>query len=174
MMRKTKLTLIILLALMTSIGSAAKGVKDFVSVFMENLQQSCDSIEVKDFNCVTVSPSMISQLRQIMSAEDESDGDVEQIPDLLTHGRSMRIFSAVRKSEKYYTEAVKLLESDKKHYKPFAGEGAQRKSTPVWVRKNGSKVVEMIVFNRTNDDQLHIVNVTGDMNKDFINLLLKM
>ena len=106
MMRKTKLTLIILLALMTSIGSAAKGVKDFVSVFMENLQQSCDSIEVKDFSCVTVSPSMISQLRQIMSAEDESDGDVEQIPDILTHVKSMRIFFFFFKPEKYYTEAV--------------------------------------------------------------------
>ena len=50
---------------------------------------------------------------------------------------------------------------------------SDKENTCIWLRKNKDTVIEIIQINKKEDD-LKVVNFTGEMTNDFVNELLKM
>jgi hypothetical protein len=89
----------------------------------------------------------------------------------LPHIKSLRVFSAQQNSDAYYENVTTLLNKNKSTYKPYST--ADKENTCIWLRKNKNTVIEIIQINKKEDD-LKVVNFTGEMTNDFVNELLKM
>lgn len=167
-----KLTLWLLLTVLLPLSLSAEKAQDFVSRLLGNLEGQYSAADNEDYACITVSPSMMDKMLKMLQSSERKDD--EQIQRILPHIKSMRIFSATKHEERYNQAARKLLKDYPKSYKPFRVDTSKTATPCVWIRKSGSKVVEMIVVNAKDDNGLQIINITGDMNKEFVNELLKM
>ena len=146
---------------------------DFVALLLSNLNEEQGTGQNEDYSCITVSPTMMDKVLKMIQEKDSDEND-EQIQKILPNIKSMRIFSATKHPGKYYAEATELLSKKAKNYKPFKVDEKKKEKPCVWIRKNGNKVVEMIVLNKKDEEGLHIINITGNMNKSFVDELLKM
>ena len=166
-------TLIIslLLSLTVNIAGANKA-KDFVEQLVASLNAEEQPGQGCEYDCVTVSPSMMEKVIKMMQARDGKDD--EQIQNALKHVKSMRIFSATKRAEYYYSETTKLLRKNAKKYQPFQTNGGTGKEPCVWLRKDGNKVIEMVVLNHNQDVAFQAITLTGDMSRQFVDELLKM
>lgn len=148
----------------------AKNDKDFVAIFIDRITEITDSLEIDstDYECVTISPSMIERMLQMVEEKSEEQTALEHI---LPHVKSLRIFSSMDKSELLFNQAQYLLDQYSQRYKCVRIH--LTRVPQIWIRKNRNKVIEMIVCKRE-ADALRIVNLTGDINQEFIDELLKM
>ena len=89
----------------------------------------------------------------------------------MPHVKSLRIFQAQQNIDFYHSNATLLLNKNKKIYKPYNTAG--KDSSCIWLRKNKDKVIEIVKLNKTDED-IKVVNFTGDMTDDFVAELLKM
>lgn len=160
-------------SLLLSLSVNAQQAKDFVELLMNDLKEQYQEAENEEYGCVTVSPFMMEKMLEIMQTNNSQDNDL--IERLISHVKSMRIFSATKNIDRYHAEAQQLLEKNEKQYKAFQADAQKKDTQPcVWIRKSGQKVVEMIVLNLTEGQNFIIINLTGNMDKAFIDELLKM
>ncbi len=146
---------------------------DFVALLMSRLEEKQETAQKEEYGCVTVSPAMVEKVLKMMQEKNEDEND-EQIQKILPNIKSMRIFSTTKHANKYYAEATKLLSRKAKSYKPFKADEKKDKKPCVWIRKNGNNVIEMVVLDKKDEEKFHIINITGNMNKAFVDELLKM
>lgn len=165
-----KLFVCLCLALSATVLRAAR-VEDFVAQLVTSLTQT-EQTDMTDFNCVTVSPQMMEKVITMMQNNEIKDD--EQLQSALKHVKSMRIFSANRRGAHYYAETLKLLGKNLKNYKPFVADKNTDKKPCVWLRKNGRKVIEMVVINHSGEDNFQVINLTGDMNREFVDELFRI
>lgn len=167
-----KLILSLLLCLTTLNVAAANKAKDFVAqlVALLNTEEQADT--ENEYDCVTVSPTMMDKVVKMMQERDNKNEG--QIQNALKHVKSMRIFSATKRAEHYYAETLKLLRKNAKRYQPFQTNAKTGRDPNVWLRKDGNKVIEMVVLNHNQEANFQIINITGDMNRQFVDELLKM
>lgn len=163
----------LILSLVLPLRISAESITDFVALLLNNLEEEQETVQNEDFNCITVSPTMMDKVLKMIQKKSTDDNG-EQIQKILPNIKSMRIFSATKHPGKYYAEATELLSKKAKNYKPFKVDEKKKEKPCVWIRKNGNKVVEMVVLDKKNEEGLHIINITGNMNKAFVDELLKM
>jgi hypothetical protein len=166
-----KFIVCLILSLSVNLAGANKA-NDFVAQLVASLNAEEQTAQEGEYDCVTVSPTMMDKVVKVMQQRESKDGT--QVQNALKHVRSMRIFSATKRTEHYYAETLKMLRKNAKRYKPFQTNAKSGKDPNVWLRKDGNKVIEMVVLNRNQDDCFQIINITGDMSRQFVNELLKM
>lgn len=153
----------LLVAMMAGAALMAQNAQDFASKFMTQCEEDTA------VHCVTVGPKMMEQLtRQPDTARD--DNMAQAIQKL----KSARIVTASTRGEEYFQMAEELLKknpqrfSHNKSYRNNSGHGT------FYTRKtrNGD-TVELIMLHATPQGTLVIVNLTGDIDDEFINSLTK-
>ncbi|MEG2156797.1 MAG: DUF4252 domain-containing protein [Bacteroidaceae bacterium] len=120
----------------------------------------------EDLELITISPRMVQEMTEKIKNNKSAD--------ILSHIKSIRIVKANRSANKYRTEALELLKKNKHRYQPYTTSNDPTDEIQVWMRKRGKKIVELITLNRDKDGLFQVVNVTGEMDDEFIKTIAKM
>ena len=137
----------------------SKSSGDFSSRFMKEKKRS------EDVTFVTISPRMLREM--VSRASDKHKAEI------LSHIKSIRIVEVARGAEKYHTEALDLLQKNKNRYQLY-GAAESRKGQQVWMRKKKGSIVELITLLLDKEGRFKLVNVTGEMDDEFIQLMTEM
>lgn len=157
-----KRLLLILSLVFTTLSLAAQNQQDFAGQFMR-LYGKTTSLE-----CSTVSPTMMGKMMKEVPADKQN-----HVRQVLTRVKSIRVVSNSKSSETsdLTDKAIDLVTQNSQRYQAY---GATTTKRGVWMRKKGNAIVEIVVVNGTSPSRLHIVNLTGNMDDDFLDELLKM
>lgn len=138
--------------------------QDFATKFMEQ----CG--EKYKIECQTVSPKMMKKMTDIL-AEPNEDKDGEVSEYLLSKLKSARIITAGQHAEKLFHKAENLIEKNKNRFSPLTETFADRYNR-IFVRKHDETVRELVMLQLDEGKKtLTIVNLTGEMDEKFMNLL---
>lgn len=162
MKRVLCLLVIIIMALP---GAMAQRGQDFASRFV---QQCGEDTTVK---CITVSPKMMEQL-VTMGGENRNDTLMQAMAKL----RSARIVQADTNGDYYYQKAEALLKKNPGRFK-FVKNFRTEHSEGVFYnrQKRSGKVVEMVMVCESKENERFVlVNLTGDIDEEFIEILSRM
>lgn len=161
-MRRALCLLTIIMATMTAMAQRGQ---DFASRFM---QQYKEDGSVK---CITVSPKMMEQL-MAMEGSDRNDSLMQAIAKL----KSMRIVQTESDGEPYYQQAETLLKKNAKRFEYVKNFRTERAEGAFYQRKKtDDKVVELVMVGLSKiDNRFVLVNLTGDIDEEFIELLSQM
>ena len=147
---------------MTAMGQRGQ---DFASRFM---QQCKEDSSVK---CITVSPKMMEQV-MAMEGTDRNDSLMQAIAKL----KSMRIVQTNADGEPYYQQAEELLKKNARRFEFIKTFRTERAEGVFYQRKKGDdKVVELVMVCLSKlDHRFVLVNLTGDIDEEFVELLSQM
>ena len=160
-----KRVLCLLVIIMATITAMAQRGQDFASRFM----QECKNDSA--VSCITVSPKMMEQL-MAMEGNNRNDSLMQAIAKL----KSMRIVQADKSGENYYHQAEALLKKNAKRFEHVKNFRTERAEGFFYQRKKGDdKVVElvMVCLSRT-DNRYVLINLTGDIDEEFVEILSRM
>lgn len=152
------------MATLLSAAVFAQSGQDFASKFVEQ----CDVDTA--VQCITVSPRMMEQLTKEADAKSN-----ESMAQAIQKLKSARIVSTSTRGEEYYKQAEELLKKNPqrfthdKDYRSSHGHGTfyTRKT------KNGDTVELVLLHSDTEAGILVIVNLTGDIDEEFISSLTR-
>lgn len=160
-----KRAICIIAILLTAIGGAsAQRGQDFASRFM----QQCDGDTA--VQCITVSPKMMEQLTK--QADTSHNENMAQAIEKL---KSARIVTASTQGEDYYQIAENLLKRNPQRFHHYKSYRTERAHGAFYTRKlkSGSTVELIMLHSSTESRRMVIVNLTGDIDDEFINSLTK-
>lgn len=149
---------------MMSVAVMAQGGQDFASKFMEQ----CDVDTA--VQCVTVSPKMMEQLTR--QADADHDGHMAQAIQKL---KSARIITTSVNGSDYYRRAEDLLKKNPQRFSKATSYHNDRAQGAFYTRKtkNGDTVELILLHSDIKAGTLVVVNLTGDIDEEFINSLTK-
>lgn len=156
---------ICLLALwLITVAAGAQRGQDFVSKFMQQYQGDTA------LHCVTVSPKMMEQLTRQPDANRNA-----HIAQAIEKLKSARIVTAHVRGEGYYKEAEELLKKNAQRFRHDKSYRTAHAYGAFYTRKDRSgDTVELIMLHTdTKARKLVIVNLTGDIDQEFVNALSK-
>ncbi|WP_336525273.1 DUF4252 domain-containing protein [Bacteroides acidifaciens] len=137
--------------------------QDFASKFMEQYSG-------KEIQCQTVSPLMMEKLIDVMPLTN-SEGNENVQEYLFSKLKSARIVTVTRNCENFFNKAENLIEKNKNRFSPLM-ERPTDKNNKIFVRKHNEMIRELVMLSLDTEDRTFtIVNLTGDMNDRFIQLL---
>lgn len=159
-----KKILSLLMTAIASVSMTAQNSQDFASKFM----QQCD--EDTAVQCITVSPKMMEKLTKQADANRN-----ENMAQAIQKLKSARIVTASVHGDEYYRKAEELLEKNRQRFsrnKDFRNGSAHGS---FYTRKTRSgDTVELIMLQTDSvKGNAVIVNLTGDIDNDFVNNLTK-
>lgn len=157
-----------LVCIMTVMAVAATALAQSAQDFASRFMQMCD--EDTAVVCVTVSPKMMEQLGRQNDAEISED-----MAQAIHKLKSARIVTATSNSDIYYDRAEKLLVKNSRRFRRSKSYNTQSVHGTFYTRqtKNGNTVELILLHNDTRKGTMVIVNLTGDIDKEFIDSLSK-
>ena len=159
-----KKTILIVLAMVASLAANAQRIADFASKYMD--ANKGDTL----LKCVTVGPRMMEQLTKMHDTQSN-----EAITQAIKKLKTARIVTVTESVDSYYEKAEKLLKQFPlrfSHDKDFRN--AHSYGTFYTRRQKDGAVVELIMLHAdTLKPAMVIVNLTGDIDKEFTELLSK-
>lgn len=138
---------------------------DFAARFMKGYA-SDDNI-----HCITLSPHMLEEMIKVTK---EANNEQRKINEILGHLKSIRIIEARNSSSKYHENAEDLLNKNKLRYQQIVSDTTDEKNSQVWIRKKGENIMELVLLKLSRDNTFQLVNITGNMNDEVINELMKI
>lgn len=156
---------VFVVAILVTICTYAQRGQDFASRFM----QQCEGDTA--VQCVTVSPSMMEQLTKQADASHN-----EHIAEAIEKLKSVRIVTASVHGGDYYQMAENLLKRNAQRFHHDKSYRTDHSYGAFYSRnlKSGSKVELIMLHADTKIGRLVIVNLTGDIDDEFINSLTKI
>lgn len=153
-----------MVALLATLGVMAQRGQDFASRFM----QQCKGDTA--VHCVTVSPKMMEQLTRQPGA-----GCNEHIAQAIEKLKSARIITASVHGEGYYQMAESLLKKNAQRFRHDRSYRSDQAYGVFYSRKGrGGETVELIMLHAdTKARSVVIINLTGDIDQEFINCLTR-
>lgn len=150
-----------LLLAFVCIAATAQKEEDFASRYMTLYGEGTS------LSCATVSPSMIERMMQLPAEEDNAS-----IKQVLSHLKSIRVVTAANPEEtpRLHEQAEALAKKNARRYKPYANDG----NKSVYMRRRGELILEIVLIASHPEGTFSIVNLTGNMDDDFISQLLKI
>lgn len=150
--------------LLAAIGATAQRGQDFASRFMQKFDGDTA------VQCVTVSPKMMEQLTK----QADTDHN-ERIAQAIEKLKSARIVTASTNGEGYYQKAEDLLKRNPRRFRHYKSYRTDHSHGAFYTRKlKGGDTVELIMLHTSDKTQrMVIVNLTGDIDDEFINSLTK-
>lgn len=132
--------------------------QDFASRFLN--EHTADT----NLTCVTISPKM---MEEIMNSESEKE---DEILDIISNLMSMQILTAEVEGQKYYDEALKIVEKNSGRFEPFLSFEDDAGNCRIMVRKKNDTIIELVMLMHEND-HFAVINFTGNMSLEFISKL---
>lgn len=153
-----------IMAVMTVAAVAAQNAQDFASRFMQEYEKDTAVL------CVTVSPKMMEQLTKYSDGENNT-GMTQAIQKL----KSARIVTASSNGREYYRQAEELLGKNSSRFRKNRSYNSTGAHGTFYTRqtKEGDTVELILLHNDTKQNTMVIVNLTGDIDDEFINSLAK-
>lgn len=138
---------------------------DFASKFMQKYK---DSTYV---TCVTISPKMMEQIVKRTEQSNE-DGHLIQVISKL---KSARIITTENHCNDCYNTAERLLKKNKQRFGHSKSYNSEHARGTFYTRKNKKEsIIELVMLHEDKKaDRLTIVNLTGDIDKEFMDGLIK-
>ena len=160
----TRLLCSLVMMLASATVALAQGGHDFASKFMEKCE---DDTAV---HCVTVSPKMMEQLTKQADASRN-----ERMAQAIEKLKSARIVTSSVHGEGYYHMAEDLLKKNAQRFHHDKSYKTDHAYGAFYTRKNkeGGTVELIMLHADTKTRRLVIVNLTGDIDSEFINSLTK-
>ncbi len=148
--------------LLMTVAAGAQTTMDFASKFMEQC------FEDTAVQCVTISPKMMEQLTKHPDAEHD-----EHLAQAMQKLKSARIVTASVRGEDYYRMAEELLKDNPQRFSHAQDYSNDHARGTFYVRKtsNGDTVELVMLHTDTTTGSLVIVNVTGDIDEEFVESL---
>jgi len=150
----------VLFILWMTLISVSASAQDFASRFLENHKPDAN------LTCVTISPKMIEK---VMDLDVNDDG---KMMDMISKLKSMQMLTSQSNGQKYYKEALGVLDKNQDRFKPFVSFEDKSENFQIMVRKKRSAIIELVMLMCENEN-FTIINFTGNMSKDFIDMLAK-
>jgi hypothetical protein len=151
----------VLLTLWMFLFSTVVVAQDFATRFMAEHKQDAN------LSCITISPTMMNKILKSSAA-----GKDEKMAEVISNLKSMQLISAEVKVRHYYREALKVIEENPNRFEPYLSFKGKSGECRIMVRKYKDAIVEMVMLT----DERHkftIINLTGNMNDEFISNLAK-
>lgn len=144
------------MAMLVQIATFAQHVPDFAEKFMSLCKDD------STVSCVTVSPKMMVQL-----VKQHIEGRPEGISHAISKLKSARIITA---SADYYQKAEDLLQKNSRRFRAEQDYRTDDQHGAFYTRRNKKgETVELIMLHENCErDRLTIVNVTGDIDEEFL------
>lgn len=158
-MRKT---ICIIIATIMSVAASAQSAKDFAQKFVEQ----CDVDTA--LQCVTISPSMMEQLTKKAGAQSNTN-----MAKAIQKLKSARIVTTSTNGEEYYKRAEDLLKRNSQRFTHTKDYRNNHSHGTFYVRKtrNGDTTEMVMLHADRQTGTLVIVNLTGDIDEEFVNSL---
>lgn len=136
----------------------AVSAQDFASRFLT--EHKADT----NLTCITISPKM---MEEIMKSGAEMD---DEVLDIISNLKSMQMLTAEVEGQKYYEEALKIVEKNRGRFEPFLSFKDKSEDCRIMVRKKNDAVIElvMLVYEK---GRFSMINFTGKMSPEFISRL---
>lgn len=153
-----------IIAVMTVAAAAAQNAQDFASRFMQAYEKDTAVL------CVTVSPKMMEQLTKYSDGGNKT-GMTQAIQKL----KSARIVTASCDGHEYYRQAEELLDRNSSRFHKNRSYNSPNAHGTFYTRKTkeGDTVELILLHADTKQNTMIIVNLTGDIDEEFINGLAK-
>ena len=149
-----------LMLVLTMAGSLAASAQDFASRFM--MEFSKDTT----IHCQTISPKMMEKLVNVHRKNNER----AEARQLIAKLKSARIIQGADKP-KYFLHAEKMLKHNRQRFIPL-NQSTARGNNQIFVRRKEDFIIELIMLNKDSAaGTFTIVNLTGDMDDEFIRVL---
>lgn len=139
------------MALLSVVVSA----QDFASRFMA--EHKGDS----NLTCVTISPKM---MKKIMKNDAEKD---KEVMDMISNLKSMQVLTSEVEGEKYFDAAIKVAEKNIGWFESLLSFKDKSENYQIIVRRKKDTIVELVML-MNEKNHFAVVNLTGDMNSEFI------
>lgn len=139
------------MALLSVVVSA----QDFASRFMA--EHKGDS----NLTCVTISPKM---MKEIMKNDAEKD---KEVMDMISNLKSMQVLTSEVEGEKYFDAAIKVAEKNIGWFESLLSFKDKSENYQIMVRRKKDTIVELVML-MNEKNHFAVVNLTGDMNSEFI------
>lgn len=145
----------VLLMCLMALLSIAVSAQDFASRFMA--EHKGDS----NLTCVTISPKM---MKEIMKNDAEKD---KEVMDMISNLRSMQVLTSEVEGEKYFDAAIKVAEKNIGWFESLLSFKDKSENYQIMVRRKKDTIVELVML-MNEKNHFAVVNLTGDMNSEFI------
>lgn len=103
---------------------------------------------------------------------DLNVNDDGKMMDMISKLKSMQMLTSQSNGQKYYKEALGVLDKNQDRFKPFVSFEDKSENFQIMVRKKRSAIIELVMLMCENEN-FTIINFTGNMSKDFIDMLAK-
>lgn len=158
-----RLVTLLLVCLTMPLCMSAQTAQDFASRFME------DNLDDKNLECVTVGPKMLREITKMAKENDDS----QDMMSFFSNINSVRIINSGSSAEEYRKEALELLESSGKRYTKYGkDDSSEDYGDCVWVRRRSDKIVELVYVSMAKEKEFMVLDITGQLDEDFVDLLL--
>ncbi|BEH00148.1 hypothetical protein BSYN_24120 [Bacteroides sedimenti] len=134
--------------------------QDFASRFLEK------HLPDTNLTCVTISPKMMEKVMNL-----EVDGEQDMM-EMISKLKSMRMVTTEVNGQKYYNEALKVLEKNSGRFEPYLSFEDKSENYQIMIRKKKNAIIELVMLMREADN-FTVINFTGNMSQDFIARLAK-
>lgn len=154
-----------LVALLWTMALPAAGQReqDFALRFMRQYAAHNDQV-----SCSTISPAMMEKMMKVATTENQA-----HVKNVLSHLKSIRVVSSRPGSDtgELSRKALQLMNSNTQRYQSLTGD-PPTEDGGLWIRSKGKTIVELVMINTTKG--LQIVNLTGNMDRTFLQEIMKM
>lgn len=151
---------VIFMLLFTLGGLTAANAQDFASRFMMDFSKDTA------IHCQTISPKMMGKL-VTMHQEEENSATARQ---LIAKLKSARIIQS-SDNPKYFLHAEKMLKRNRQRFIPL-NQSTAHGNNQIFVRRKEDIIIELIMLNKNAEmGTFTIINLTGDMDDEFIRVL---
>ena len=154
-----------LVALLWTMALPAAGQReqDFALRFMKQYAAHNDQV-----SCTTISPAMMEKMMKVATSENQA-----HVKNVLSHLKSIRVVSSKpgATTDALSRKALQLMNTNTRRYQPLTGE-PPKEDGGLWIRSKGKTIVELVMIDTTKG--LQIVNLTGNMDRAFLQEIMKM
>ncbi|NPD92538.1 DUF4252 domain-containing protein [Xylanibacter muris] len=157
----------LIIAATIALGLSAQRSLDFASKFMQKYK---DSTFV---TCITVSPKMMEQIaKRTEQNKKEETGHIIQVISKL---KSARIITADNHCNDCYRTAESLLKRNRQRFGHSQSYNSEHAHGTFYTRKNKKgSIIELVMLHEDKKtDRLTIVNLTGNIDNEFMDGLIK-
>lgn len=132
--------------------------QDFATRFLT--EHKADS----NLTCVTISPKM---MEEIMRSDAEKN---DEVLDIISNLKSMQMLTAKVDGQKYYDEALQVVEKNSGRFEPFLSFKDKAGNCQIMIRKKKDTIIELVMLMHEKN-HFAVINFTGSMSAEFISKL---
>ena len=100
----------------------------------------------------------------------EVEDDKAEILDIISNLKSMQMLKADVNGEKYFKEAVSILDKNSNRFEPFLSYEDTSENYRIMVRRKKKEIIELVMLVNEHN-KFVVINFTGNMNSKFITRL---